>query len=500
MMATCRAIQQAESRLFASGVAAEPLMERAGRGCAAAIGQWHPEPGRAVLFVGKGNNGGDALVIGRELRRRGWEVEARYAAEPEAMTPLARQKRVEFENAAVSSPSAPVLSGRLVLVDGLLGIGARGPLEGRLAELAAEMNALRRDRHGRTFAVDVPSGLDGDTGEPYPGAVEADVTLTISAVKAGLIADAALDHVGRLVWVPLPEIAAAIEDPDATRMVTEPAWLAARLPRRDFSCHKGRAGRVAIVAGSRGLSGAASLCARGALRGGAGLVTVFVPEAIYPVVASAAPAEAMVVPFRDWAQVRDFPADVIAVGPGLGAEPEDPTGLEAAFWDESRPLVVDADALNWLSRSAAAASGRVPAGPRLLTPHPGEMARWRGAGALEGRSRAEIAAAFVKDWPVTLLFKGARTIVAEAGRPLAFNPTGQPGMATGGIGDVLTGLCAALIGQGLSPYEAAVMGSWLIGRSAEAQALAGQSEESLLAGDVAAGLGAAFEALRTGTW
>ncbi|MCB1089671.1 MAG: NAD(P)H-hydrate epimerase, partial [Verrucomicrobiae bacterium] len=162
MIVTCDAIQAAEKRLFETGVEAEPLMERAGKGCAEAIRQWFPRPCRAILFVGKGNNGGDALVIGRELRKRGWSVVARYAGSASELTDLAAKKREEFE--AVSdgdaSPRRP-----LVLVDGLLGIGARGPLRGGLGELAMEMNQFRFAECATTFAVDIPSGIDGDSGE-----------------------------------------------------------------------------------------------------------------------------------------------------------------------------------------------------------------------------------------------------------------------------------------------------------------------------------------------
>jgi ADP-dependent NAD(P)H-hydrate dehydratase / NAD(P)H-hydrate epimerase len=448
--------------------------------------------------VGRGNNGGDALVIGRELAGSGWNVEARYAGTPEEMTELARKKREEFSAAAKPGRDADA-AGPLVLIDGLLGIGAQGAMRGRIGEMAAEMNALRSAIHATTFAVDIPSGVDGDTGEPYPGAVVADVTLTISAMKAGLVADRAIDHAGRLALIPLPEIAAQIQVGDESVFVPDTGWLKSRLPRRLYSCHKGQAGRVAIVAGSRGLTGAAKLCGLGALRGGAGLVTVFAHESIYPIIAASAPAEVMVRPMTGYAEARDFPADVLAVGPGLGSDPADAEGLAALMRDDPRPVVIDADALNLLSRVGRSIDQFQPLGPRLLTPHPGEMARLLGGEVDSGRERREIAREFVGHCPVTLLFKGARTAVAERGHPVALNPTGHPGMATGGIGDVLTGLCAALIAQAVAPYDAAVLGSWLIGRSAEMAISAGRvSAESLTASDVADGLGKAFESIRWG--
>lgn len=502
MIVTCEAIQQAEKRLFDAGVEAEPLMERAGLGCADAIRQFCPWPGRAVLFVGKGNNGGDALVIGRELRRSGWQVEARLAGTPKEMTDLARQKLGEFnEEEDGENEIGPDRGIPLTLVDGLLGIGARGPLRGSIADLAREMNALRARSHGMAFAVDLPSGVDGDTGGPHEGAVVADVTLSISAIKAGLLADRALDHVGRLVQIPMPDIAAEIQGGNENVFVPDSEWLRARLPRRDFSCHKGRAGRVAIVAGSTGLTGAARLCGLGALRGGAGLVTLFVPESIYPIVAASAPAEIMVRPTSDYGELANFQADVIAIGPGLGIDPTGSAALVSLIHDDPRPVVVDADALNLLSRTTQPIDRYRPKGPRLLTPHPGEMARLLGDSADPDRERRDIARDLVERCPVTLLFKGARTVVAERGHPAALNPTGHPGMATGGIGDVLTGLCAALIAQGVSPREAAILGSWLIGRAAEVSLLQGWiSPESLSAGDIAEALGAAFQSIRAGDY
>jgi NAD(P)H-hydrate epimerase len=452
------------------------------------------------LFVGKGNNGGDALVVGRHLRRWGWHVTARLAGEPEEMTDLAGQKLAEFEaEEEFSGEPGGGAGGSLIAVDGLLGIGARGPLRGEIGELARELNAFREQEHATSFAIDIPSGVDGDTGEPYEGAVIADVTLSISAIKTGLVADRAIDHVGRLVQIPMPEIAEEIQNADQSSFVVSPDWIAARLPRRSFSCHKGQAGRVAIIAGSRGLTGAARLCSLGALRGGAGLVTVFAHESIYDIVAASAPAEIMVRPTNTYADAADFNADVLAIGPGLGARPENAEILLSLMREYPRPMVIDADALNLLSRDGGGIDGFSPAGPRLLTPHPGELARLLGGELPTDQERVEIAREIAERRPITLLFKGARTVVAENGSPAALNPTGHPGMATGGIGDVLTGLCAALIAQGQAPYEAAAAGSWLIGRAAEISlADGGVSPESLAAGDLAESLGAAFESARAG--
>jgi NAD(P)H-hydrate epimerase len=227
----------------------------------------------------------------------------------------------------------------------------------------------------------------------------------------------------------------------------------------------------------------------GALRAGAGLVELFVPKEIYSVAAAAAPAEAMVKPVRSYRDLLEEKIDVWALGPGLGkSEAKD---LLRVIERAAAPMVVDADGLNILSDDIEIL--KRSAGPRLLTPHPGEMKRLFDAGKM---ARAGTARNFSDAFPVTLLYKGARTIVAERGRPLSYNPTGNPGMATGGMGDVLTGVCAALVGQGLSLYDAARLGAWVCGRAAEIAIFEkGQSQQSLLPRDVLGNLGGAFNEL-----
>jgi hydroxyethylthiazole kinase-like uncharacterized protein yjeF len=475
-------MQTAEEQLFATGVEAEPLMDRAGLGIAQEVDRFFLVRGTVIAFVGPGHNGGDALVAVRHLREMGWGIELRLVGR-ERFRPLTEKKLEQLgEVVAVAG------GGELVLLDGLLGIGARGPVRGDIAEAAAEMNSLRRERAARTVAIDLPSGLDGDTGEAYVGAVVADLTLTIAYPKAGLLADRATDHVGRLALVPLDEIEAT--GGDAGAVLIEPRHLAQVLPRRNFDTHKGMAGRVGVIAGSRGLTGAAILCSAAAVRGGAGLVTLFVPGDLYPIVAQCAIPEVMVKPVATYAEVAGANLDVIAVGPGLGS---DRAGeILDLVANDPRPCVVDAEALNMIAAGGVDILDQCHV-PRLLTPHPGEFERLFPRG---GRSRRQWAEDFSDRYPdVTLLLKGARTIIKEDGEPAAFNPTGHPGMATGGLGDVLTGLSAALIAQGLSTYAAGCAASWLAGRSAEL-AIHGQSEESFCASDAIQHLGAAFRSLR----
>jgi NAD(P)H-hydrate epimerase len=312
-------------------------------------------------------------------------------------------------------------------------------------------------------------------------------TITVGCAKNGLVADGALDFVGRLAVVSL---AALQPEETGGAQLAIPETLRDLLPRRKFPAYKNQFGRIGIVAGSRGFSGAAVLCSLGALRAGAGLVELFVLEEIYEIVAAAAAPEVMVKPVKSYADLLDQPMDVWAVGPGLGQGRAEE--ILALIGKAKEPMVVDADGLNILAEHIGTL--QTAEGPRLLTPHPGEMKRLF---PNEQGSRAEVATRFCEAHRATLLLKGSRTIVAEAGRPLSYNTTGNPGMATGGMGDVLTGVCAALLGAKRSPNDAARLGAWLCGRAAELAIFNGNaSQESLLPRDLLDHLGGAFRALR----
>ncbi len=489
MPVTCQQMQEIEAAAFSRGIDAAALMERAGCGIASVVRQFFPRPGLALLYLGKGNNAGDALVAGRELRSSGWRVALRMTAPAEDLKPLPRRHWQSIASEVEtweSAASACDYAGQVVSLDGLLGIGATGPLRGTMRDLAAEMNRLRRDRHAATIAMDIPSGLDGDTGQACEDAVIADITVTIGAVKTGLLADAAAVHAGRIALVELPELQA----PGSGSEIITSALLRPLLPVRAFTMHKGEAGRVGIVAGSRGFLGAAVLASLGALRGGAGLITLYAKPDAYDLLAMKVPPEIMVKCVSDYAEAMTGP-DVLAIGPGLGFDHE--AEVLRIIREARQPVVIDADALTMLARQSVP---RFP-GARLLTPHPGEMARFEPPAA----TRATQAKCFAAAWNVTLLLKGSRTVVATPDEPLRYNTTGTPGMASGGMGDVLAGLCAALIAQGMGAHAAASAGSWLLGRAAEiAIARSESAPESLSATDVAAHLGAALLDLKLGAW
>jgi NAD(P)H-hydrate epimerase len=482
-------MRDAENAALARGVSAEALMNQAGAGIAQTVQQFFPRPGYCLVFSGKGNNGGDALVAAAQLKRAGWHTDVHLSFPESQCSDLLRRKITEFRDtppvaaAVVAAVSAANPSrAHTIILDGLLGLGSKPPLRDPILAACREINRLRQERGAYVFAVDQPTGLDGDSGETDRDCVVADFTVTIAAAKRGLLADNATNFVGRLEVVPLSDL--LLEAADET--VACAASLRGLLPRRPFDAHKNQFGRVGIVAGSRGFAGAATMCAWGALRAGAGLVEVFVPENIYEIVAAAAPFESMVKPVKSYRDLIEEKIDVWGIGPGLGRD-NAPEIIELIQRAEN-PMVVDADALNIVSTNVSILKNC--RGPRLLTPHPGEMKRLAGDQKI---SRTELAEKFTGEFPITLLLKGSRTIVAEKGKFISYNSTGNPGMATGGMGDVLTGVCSALLAQNLSPFDAARVAAWACGRAAEISIFNhGESQQSLLPRDVLTNLGRAL--------
>ena len=486
---TSAQMRDAENAAFARGISAEALMNQAGAGIAQTVQQFFPRPGSCLVFSGKGNNGGDALVAAARLKRAGWHTDVHLSFPESQCSDLLRRKITEFRDTPPVPPAVAAANpscAHTIILDGLLGLGSKPPLRNPILAACREINRLRQERGAYVFAVDQPTGLDGDSGETDRDCVVADFTVTIAATKRGLIADNATNFVGRLEVVPLADL--PLEPADEVVACT--ASLRGLMPRRPFDSHKNQFGRVGIVAGSRGFAGAATMCAWGALRGGAGLVEVFVPENIYDIVAAAAPFESMVKPVKSYLDLIPEKIDVWGIGPGLGREnaPEITELIQRA----ENSMVVDADALNIVSTNVSILKNCL--GPRLLTPHPGEMKRLAGN---QKNSRTELAKKFTREFAITLLLKGSRTIVAEKGKFISFNTTGNPGMATGGMGDVLTGVCAALLAQNLSLYNAARVGAWACGRAAEISIFNNyESQQSLLPRDVLTNLGRAFGELQ----
>ena len=456
---TGAAMRSLEDSAFRRGITAELLMDQAGEGIARRLISIFPRPGLAVGYVGKGHNGGDALVALRHLRAAGWAIAVRSACPQIEWAVLPGRKLRELGIVPVDLIDPSFVPGPCLLLDGLLGIGAKGPLRPPLADLAAEMAELRAMRGAVIAAMDLPSGMDADTGEG--DAVTADLTLTVGVPKAGLSTAAGIARAGRLFLVPVPDL--PLPDQGPLRLFG-PETFPGLLPPRPHDSHKGSAGRVGILAGSPGMGGAAVLCADAALHAGAGLVTLHVERDFLPHLAATMPPEIMVRASDDpVAAAFDAGHDALVIGPGSGH-------VSSAWRDrllehlagDSPPAILDADALNLL-----AATGRLDLlrPHHAITPHPGEFRRL--APDLADLDRPAAAAAFVARHPCTLLLKGARTLVAAPSESTRFNPTGHAGMASGGQGDVLAGVAGALLARGLRMPDAASLAAWLCGGAAE---------------------------------
>ena len=500
MILTPKQVQEVERSTIFGGISAESLMEEAGSKMARAIRDFFPNPGYCVAVFGKGHNGGDALVIARILSECGWQVTLLPVFERAKWAELTRKKWDQAGRCLTSENLSPlgiesIKGSQLIILDGILGIGSAGPLTDPIANVCRKINALREQSNAQTIAIDLPTGLNGETGETDPNAIVADLTLTIGFAKTGLLTDGAEHFAGRIALLPLEGFSDAIKPVDADLSKVNTAHsLRSLWKRRSASSHKGSQGRALLIAGGIGTVGAASLAARGALRSGAGLVTLAVPNTIYNQACAITPAECMVRPLGDLRDALHLKADSLGIGPGLGLNNEQQ--VLQTIRDFEGPAVVDADALNIVAMHGNSILPEC-AGPRLLTPHPGEMSRLCTESSVF--TRRALVEHFTSRHPVTLLLKGARTIIGERGGQISYNSTGNAGMACGGMGDVLTGVCTALLAQGLSCMAAAQLGSWLCGRSAEVLVSSGKrSMESLLPGDVADGLGAAFESLREG--
>lgn len=483
---TANGMRAIEFAAMADGSDEPTLMEIAGTRLGHAIARYFPIPGTAVAWPGKGHNGGDALIALRILRDDyGWQIRIRQIFRDETLAPLTRHQLGALHDTPAFNAEDPAIRHPLVLLDGLLGIGADGsPLRGPIAEAGTEMNHLRDARGAITAAVDLPSGIHPDTGNFPANAVRADISFTLGAVKSGLIHPGAANAVGSISLVAIPELAAP---PAPGPQLICPQYSRTAAAPRPYDFHKGMAGRVAILAGSENYLGAAALCSSGALAGGAGLVTLHVPTAIHAAVAAKCAPEVIVMPFARLGDLTKIKTDAWVIGCGLGsAWGDDLVEFIASLTDT--PTLIDADGLNALARENAL--GKLRAN-HLITPHPGEFRRL--APDLADLPPLDAAGEWTRVSPATLLLKGCRSVIAAHGHELRLNSTGHPGMATAGQGDVLAGVAGALLAAGTPLPDAAALAAWLCGRAAErAVHHHGESAETLRASSVAANLGGAF--------
>jgi len=494
------------------GVPSPVLMENAGRQVVSAMEAAFDRlaEARVAVLAGRGNNGGDGFVVARVLSQAGVDVQvyllgAAADVRGDARLNLDILGRLGLDVVEVRTSQDWELHGAEVLrcdivVDALFGTGLKTPLEGLAETIAQDLNASAVP----VVAVDLPSGLSADDSAPIGAVVEASLTVTFAAPKLPLMLPPGEEVAGTVVVADIGIPAGVIDDLPGPRIEGVLADdVRPLVGARARDAHKGHFGHALIAAGSRGRTGAAHLGAVAALRSGAGLVTVATPSSCLPIVASMG-AEYMTMALEELPDgtasraaagaVMGRGHDVIATGPGLGTGPDQQAFVLALLERSAQPLVLDADAITVLSASPAALSGS-PDRPVVITPHPGEMARLAGLTAADvQRQRISVARDFATGHHVYVILKGYRTLVATPEGVVYVNPTGNPGMATAGSGDVLTGMVAGWLAQGLGVTAACLLAVYLHGAAGDLAA-AELGEAAMTAGDIIAQLGAATLAL-----
>jgi ADP-dependent NAD(P)H-hydrate dehydratase / NAD(P)H-hydrate epimerase len=492
------------------GIAGLTLMENAGRGCAELIdAEFGHGPGsRAVVLAGKGNNGGDGYVISRLLQERGWDVKVIVLAERDEIAGDARTNLDRLRSETVLfcpepedlAPHLAALGDADVIADALLGTGLKSPVRGILAGAVAAVNASGRP----VVAVDIASGIDAGSGRVLGTAVKADHTVTFAVAKLGHILFPGAAHAGRLHVVDIGIPKEAVDEAE-TSLFLDLDEVRPLVKRRERNSHKGSFGHCLIVAGSVGKTGAAAMAANSAVRCGAGLVTLAVPASLNPIL-EIKTTEAMTIPVPDegrgyfaddarTAIVRELAGkDALAIGPGIARNLPTARLVRELVADTPLPMVVDADGLNAVAEDPAVLM-RSKSSAVILTPHPGEMARLAGMSVADVEAdRIGTARRFAREHGVHVVLKGARTVVAAPDGRLALNGSGNPGMASGGMGDVLTGILVALLGQAYEPFTACCQGVFLHGHAADLVA-AEKGEVGMSAVDVQERLPYAFREL-----
>lgn len=457
------------------------LMENAGKGTVDLILDYYGDcKGKSVaIFAGPGNNGGDGFVMARYLHGLGAVVHIYLLVTPET---LRGDAAVNFKLLAgdigcttlLSEDSARALSLHCdIIVDALLGTGLSREVGGVFAQVIELIN----NADVPVIAVDIPSGLNGDSGLLWGASVRADLTVTYGLAKSGLVQYPGAEYVGQLEVVDIGIPEAVVERAAIMAFYLEEDEAAKFLPVRANMGHKGSHGHVLLLAGSRGKTGAAVLASEGALRAGAGLVSLCVPEKLNTIFEIHC-LEAMTLPvagLAGFALANSDYQEVVAaavgkrclvVGPGLGTAPETAALVNQLVRNLAQPLVLDADALNSLDLESLTDNGDNCV--RIMTPHPGEMARLTGISTAEVQNnRLRVAGDFASEHGVIVVLKGAATVIAAPDGRLAVNSSGNHGMGTGGMGDVLAGLIGGLVGQGLDPFQAACLAVYSHGRAGD---------------------------------
>ena len=480
------------------GIPGLTLMENAGRSCTDAIIEVFGAQGQAVVIAGSGNNGGDGYVIARLLRQAGWNVQVVVMADRGQIKGDAAANLAKLSGESISYCH---LAGQLsalhtdaiaradVIVDAIFGTGLRNEVAGHYREAIGIINNSGRP----VVAVDIPSGIHGTTGQVLGDAVRATITVTFACAKQGHVFYPGAEYTNRLIVADIG-IPSQLTDEAPGCEVLDADVIRPLLRRRDRQSHKGHFGHCLIIAGSTGKTGAAALSANSAMRAGSGLVTLAVAESLHAIL-EVKTTEVMTTPLPDasggYVTGSAFPAiekllaakDALALGPGLGRHPGTTDLVQAIVESASLPMIIDADGLNAVAEDTAVLL-RKKSADVILTPHPGEMARLLGRSVPDIEAdRIDVAREFAGRFGVFLILKGARTIIASPDGKTAVNSSGNPGMASGGMGDVLTGIIVSLLGQRYSAWDACRIGVYLHGCAADLVAEE-KGEAGICAGDV----------------
>lgn len=470
------------------GLPGAVLMENAGRAVANLCERLLEElpPGPVAVVAGKGNNGGDGFVVARWLRSAGHEVEVCLLARLDELSGdaainarFAERMRVPIHEEATRELLAERLARAALIVDGVLGTGISGEVRGSAREAIEAMSAAAAP----VVAIDIASGVDADTGAILGDAVRAHTTVTFALAKVGMYQHPGRERCGEIIIAPIGMPAELTDAPELRTNLTTGADAAAMLPPRSPDMHKGDAGRLLVIAGSVGMTGAAALSALAATRAGAGLVYIACPESLNDILEVKC-TEALTRPMpetdeRSLALAGEEPiaefakqVDAVVVGPGLSQHPETQELVRRLARRIERPMLLDADGLNAFAGRADDLRER-PA-PTVLTPHPGEFARLSGHEVAQSQAdRPSAARALAAGVGCIVLLKGAGTVIADPGGEAWINPTGSSGLASGGSGDVLSGMIGAFLAGGAGALQAAVAGAYYHGRAAEVAAAEG---------------------------
>lgn len=482
------------------GIPGIVLMENAGQGIArVAIDMLDQVDGKRVqIFCGPGNNGGDGYVVARRLHNAGANVEVFVLAPREKIRADALINlrvweniggRVSFIERLPAKPPTP----HHLVVDALLGTGGSGRPAGLIAKAVRYINSLQAP----VLAIDIPTGVNADDGSVPGEAIRATATATMALIKRGLLFSPGREHAGRVKIIDIGMPERAVQKHPSNVWLIEASDVRLRLPKRPADAHKNQVGTVAVLAGSCGFTGAAAMTAEACLRAGCGLCYLCIPRSLQPIL-SAKVTEVITWPFEDrdtgYLLLADYPTwrdrihaqNALAIGPGLGQHAETGALVHRLLKETQNPLVLDADGLNHCV-------GYIPLlkkyrGEMVLTPHPGELSRLidKPAGEIV-KNRTEVALATAKEFDKIMVLKGGPTVIALPDGKAFINSTGNAGMASAGSGDVLTGLIAGLLAQGVRAEDAALCGVFLHGLAGD-MARRQKGEMSMMAGDILAQL------------